>query len=58
MAGVVGPYEGYARNAEAHKRVMRKHAAANDAIRTVDDARQGRAARSATKAWDDVQQDR
>ncbi|MBK1788340.1 vitamin B12-dependent ribonucleotide reductase [Prauserella cavernicola] len=34
MAGVVGPYEGYARNAEAHQRVMRKHAAANDSIRT------------------------
>ncbi|WP_019815268.1 vitamin B12-dependent ribonucleotide reductase [Saccharomonospora saliphila] len=34
MAGVVGPYEGYARNAEAHQRVMRKHAAANELIRT------------------------
>ncbi|WP_026454571.1 vitamin B12-dependent ribonucleotide reductase [Saccharomonospora iraqiensis] len=34
MAGVVGPYEGYARNAEGHKRVMRKHAAANELIRT------------------------
>ena len=33
LAGVVGPYDGYARNADAHKRVMRKHAAANDAIR-------------------------
>ncbi|MGH3467033.1 MAG: vitamin B12-dependent ribonucleotide reductase [Thermocrispum sp.] len=40
LAGVVGPYEGYARNAEAHQRVMRKHAAANDAVRTLhaDDA--------------------
>jgi len=36
MAGVVGPYDGYARNAEGHKRVMRKHAAANDQIRTLD----------------------
>ncbi|MHA6793734.1 vitamin B12-dependent ribonucleotide reductase [Pseudonocardia bannensis] len=35
LAGVVGPYEGYARNAEAHQRVMRKHAAANDAVRTL-----------------------
>ena len=35
LAGVVGPYEGYSRNAEAHQRVMRKHAAANDAIRTM-----------------------
>jgi ribonucleoside-diphosphate reductase alpha chain len=34
LAGVVGPYEGYARNAEPHKRVMRKHAAANDEIKT------------------------
>ncbi|MGH3907278.1 MAG: vitamin B12-dependent ribonucleotide reductase [Pseudonocardiaceae bacterium] len=34
LAGVVGPYEGYARNAEPHQRVMRKHAAANDLIRT------------------------
>lgn len=33
IAGVVGTYEGYARNAEAHKRVIRKHAAANDQIR-------------------------
>ncbi|GAB2852046.1 vitamin B12-dependent ribonucleotide reductase [Actinoallomurus bryophytorum] len=36
MAAVVGPYDGYARNAEGHKRVMRKHAAANDEIRTLD----------------------
>ena len=34
LAGVVGPYEGYARNAEAHKRVMRKHAAATDSVRS------------------------
>jgi ribonucleoside-diphosphate reductase alpha chain len=40
LAGIVGAYEGYARNADAHARVMRKHAAANDAIRPVgaDDA--------------------
>src|SRR5207237_1578680 len=30
LAGVVGPYDGYARNAEAHKRVMRKPRAANE----------------------------
>ncbi|MFD8497257.1 adenosylcobalamin-dependent ribonucleoside-diphosphate reductase [Amycolatopsis sp. NPDC059657] len=35
LAGVVGPYDGYARNAEPHQRVMRKHAAANDEIRTL-----------------------
>jgi len=34
LAGVVGPYQGYARNAEPHQRVMRKHAAANDDVRT------------------------
>jgi len=34
LAGIVGPYDGYARNAEPHQRVMRKHAAANDVVRT------------------------
>lgn len=34
MAQAVGAYEGYARNAEAHQRVMRKHAAANELVRT------------------------
>ncbi len=33
LAAVVGPYDGYARNAAAHKRIMRKHAAANDEVR-------------------------
>ncbi|MDW3846785.1 vitamin B12-dependent ribonucleotide reductase [Micromonospora sp. BRA006-A] len=50
LAGIVGPYDGYARNAEPHKRVMRKHAAANDAIKatgTVATAVQ----REATKQW-------
>jgi ribonucleoside-diphosphate reductase alpha chain len=37
LAGIVGPYEGFARNAAAHARVMRKHAAANDAARRMDD---------------------
>ncbi|GGM58688.1 vitamin B12-dependent ribonucleotide reductase [Dactylosporangium sucinum] len=35
LAGIVGPYEGYARNAKPHQRVMQKHAAANDAIDTL-----------------------
>jgi ribonucleoside-diphosphate reductase alpha chain len=50
LAGIVGPYDGYARNAEPHKRVMRKHAAANDSVRSVgaDDAR---VLHAATKAW-------
>ncbi|MEI6374535.1 MAG: vitamin B12-dependent ribonucleotide reductase [Actinomycetes bacterium] len=33
LAAIVGPYDGYARNAEAHQRVMRKHAAASDTVR-------------------------
>jgi ribonucleoside-diphosphate reductase alpha chain len=53
LAAVVGPYEGYARNADAHKRVMRKHAAANDAIRTVTTLDKD-VQRLATKAWDKV----
>ena len=43
LAGIVGPYAGYARNATAHKRVMRKHQAANDSLRTVGFARRRRA---------------
>ena len=37
LAAIVGPYEGFARNAAAHARVMRKHAAANDAARPLSD---------------------
>jgi ribonucleoside-diphosphate reductase alpha chain len=32
LAAVVGPYDGYARNAAAHKRVMAKHAEASKAM--------------------------
>ncbi len=53
LAGIVGPYAGYARNADAHKRVMRKHAAANDAIRTVTTMDKD-IHREASKAWNDV----
>jgi ribonucleoside-diphosphate reductase alpha chain len=35
LAAVVGPYDGYARNAEPHKRVIRKHADASENIRQV-----------------------
>ena len=35
LAAVVGTYSGYARNADAHKRVMRKHQTATDDLRTV-----------------------
>ncbi|HET6531223.1 MAG TPA: vitamin B12-dependent ribonucleotide reductase [Actinoplanes sp.] len=52
LAGVVGAYDGYARNADAHRRVMRKHAAANDSIRP-----QGVVAtalvKAATRQWQD-----
>jgi ribonucleoside-diphosphate reductase alpha chain len=37
LAGVVGPYDGFARNSTAHARVMRKHAAANDSARRIHD---------------------
>ncbi|MFF3667640.1 vitamin B12-dependent ribonucleotide reductase [Microtetraspora malaysiensis] len=36
LAAIVGPYDGYERNAEPHKRVMRKHASANDDLRSLD----------------------
>src|SRR5215813_4269750 len=35
LAAVVGPYDGYERNASAHKRVMRKHADASGEIKTL-----------------------
>ncbi|GAA4703244.1 vitamin B12-dependent ribonucleotide reductase [Phytohabitans rumicis] len=50
LAGVVGPYDGYARNAEPHKRVMRKHAAANDAIKPTGSVATA-IVREATKQW-------
>jgi len=50
LAGVVGAYEGYARNASAHQRVMRKHAAASDSLRTVSTL-DSDIARLASKNW-------
>lgn len=55
LAGVVGPYAGYARNADAHKRVMRKHQAANDEVRTLAIADR-QVHQLATVAWSDVQE--
>jgi ribonucleoside-diphosphate reductase alpha chain len=52
LAGIVGPYEGFARNEEAHTRVMRKHSAANDASRAVTTLDKD-VHREATKAWND-----
>ncbi len=53
LAAVVGPYAGYARNSEAHKRVMRKHQAANDQVRTLGGV-DGDVHKLATAAWDSV----
>ncbi|MBI2245517.1 MAG: vitamin B12-dependent ribonucleotide reductase, partial [Nocardioides sp.] len=53
LADIVGPYNGYARNAEAHKRVMRKHQAANDTVRTLGIA-DSQVHKVATQAWADV----
>jgi ribonucleoside-diphosphate reductase alpha chain len=53
LAGIVGPYEGYARNRDAHKRVMRKHQAANDALRGID-AMDAEIRKRAASAWDGV----
>src|SRR5687767_4001681 len=55
LAGVVGPYAGYARNADAHKRVMRKHQAANDTVRTLH-SEDRVVHKLATAAWADVQE--
>ena len=55
LAAIVGPYAGYARNAEAHKRVMRKHQAANDTVRTLAIA-DAQVHKLATQAWADVQE--
>jgi ribonucleoside-diphosphate reductase alpha chain len=50
LAGVVGPYDGFARNAEGHARVMRKHAAANDSVRFFHETDKAVLAR-ATEEW-------
>jgi ribonucleoside-diphosphate reductase alpha chain len=53
LAGVVGPYDGYARNSDAHKRVIRKHAAANDYIRSVG-RNDAATLKLATTVWQDT----
>ena len=53
LAGIVGPYDGFARNKDAHTRVMRKHAAANDAIRTTHEIDKD-VQKHATQAWEGV----
>ena len=51
LAAVVGPYDGYKRNATAHKRVMRKHAEASNKIRGMGGMDEEILA-AANKAWD------
>ncbi len=53
LAGAVGPYDGYARNADAHRRVMTQHADANTAAVRMDDLDSPVWA-AATEAWQDV----
>ncbi|WP_040284509.1 vitamin B12-dependent ribonucleotide reductase [Tessaracoccus massiliensis] len=52
LAAIVGPYNGYAANEEAHQRVMRKHQAANDDLRVLADDRNLHTV--ATREWDRV----
>jgi ribonucleoside-diphosphate reductase alpha chain len=51
LAAVVGPYDGYKRNATAHKRVMRKHADASHQIRVLGGMDEEILA-AANKVWD------
>ncbi|MGI5471257.1 vitamin B12-dependent ribonucleotide reductase [Streptomyces sp. CA-132043] len=53
LAAVVGPYDGYARNADAHKRVMKQHSDANGDAKRMDDLDTPVWA-AATEAWQDV----
>ena len=50
LAAVVGPYDGYARNAVAHRRVMAKHAEASKAM-TRPAGHDGTILDAANKAW-------
>jgi ribonucleotide reductase alpha subunit len=50
LAAVVGPYDGYARNASAHKRVMAKHATASASLRPLGGIDTAVLA-AANKAW-------
>ncbi|MDD2859001.1 MAG: vitamin B12-dependent ribonucleotide reductase, partial [Candidatus Nanopelagicales bacterium] len=52
LAGIVGAYDGYARNEDGHKKVMRKHAAANDTVRTITSL-DGDVQKLAYQAWAD-----
>ncbi|MBI3429649.1 MAG: vitamin B12-dependent ribonucleotide reductase [Actinobacteria bacterium] len=51
LAGIVGPYEGFARNATPHARVMRKHASASISAKSVTTLDRD-VWTEANKAWD------
>ncbi|MDQ1035759.1 ribonucleoside-diphosphate reductase alpha chain [Streptomyces sp. V3I8] len=53
LAAVVGPYDGYARNAQPHQRVMKQHSDANAVAPRVDDLDTPIWA-AATESWQDV----
>jgi len=50
LAAIVGPYDGFAKNKDGHTRVMRKHQAANDDVKTMH-AMDIAVHREATKQW-------
>jgi ribonucleoside-diphosphate reductase alpha chain len=52
LAGIVGPYEGYARNASAHTRVMKKHQAASLSAKSMSEIDRN-VWSEANKAWDE-----
>jgi ribonucleoside-diphosphate reductase alpha chain len=52
LAGIVGAYEGYARNATAHTRVMKKHQAASLSAKSMSEIDRSVWA-EANKAWDE-----
>ncbi len=54
LAAIVGPYDGYARNSDAHQRVMRKHQAANDELRTTSKGLDSGIHKVATREWNEV----
>ncbi|SNV22348.1 Ribonucleoside-diphosphate reductase subunit alpha 2 [Dermatophilus congolensis] len=53
LAGIVGPYNGYARNAEPHQRVMQMHRDASLTLRTFEPMAQS-IHTAANQAWEDV----
>lgn len=52
LAGAVGPYDGYARNAQSHQRVIRMHQGANNALASRLPLA-SRIAEAATQEWAD-----